>query len=47
MEQAVLALLQGDETPKAIAARYGVTHGELHAWGETYRAAGRAALARR
>jgi helix-turn-helix protein len=44
MEEAVLALLRGDEPAKAIAARHAVTRAELDQWVETYRAAGRAAL---
>jgi hypothetical protein len=44
MERAVLAMLRGEETPRAIAARFAVTREELNTWLETYRAAGKAAL---
>jgi hypothetical protein len=45
MEQAVLAMLAGAETPRDIAARAGVSLAELRHWERLYREAGRAALA--
>jgi hypothetical protein len=46
MEEAVLALLGGAETADAIAARAGITKADLLRWTDTYREAGRAALAK-
>ncbi|WP_437670478.1 hypothetical protein [Sorangium sp. So ce131] len=46
MEEAVLALLGGAEAPDAIAARAGISGSELRRWADTYRDAGRAALAK-
>jgi hypothetical protein len=43
-EEVVLALLHGDETPRALAARAGVSLKELWAWFDAYRAGGRARL---
>ncbi len=45
-ERAVLALLAGDETPRSLANRAGVSLDLLWAWVDEYRAAGRARLAR-
>ncbi|OJT18797.1 hypothetical protein BO221_39400 [Archangium sp. Cb G35] len=45
MEEAVVALMTGAESPKAIAARAGVSLAELRHWERTFREAGRAALA--
>ncbi|HEX5753151.1 MAG TPA: hypothetical protein VFZ09_43525 [Archangium sp.] len=45
MEEAVVALMTGAESPKAIAARVGVSLAELRHWERTFREAGRAALA--
>jgi hypothetical protein len=42
--EAVEALLQGDESPRAIAARVGASVRELWAWFDAYRAAGRTRL---
>jgi hypothetical protein len=43
-EEVILALLHGDETPRALAARAGVSLKELWAWFDAYRAGGRARL---
>ena len=45
-ERAVLALLAGDETPRSLANRAGVSLDLLWAWVDEYRAAGRARLVR-
>ncbi len=45
-ERAVLALLHGDEAPRTIAMRHGVTVSELFVWLDRYRAAGRCGLVR-
>ena len=44
-ERAVLALLHGDEAPRNIAMRSGVTVAELFVWLDRYREAGRSGLA--
>lgn len=44
-ERAVLALLHGDEAPRSIAMRSGVTVAELFVWLDRYREAGRSGLA--
>jgi Helix-turn-helix domain len=44
MEKAVLAMLAGDEAPKAIAGRFGISREKLDRWVEIYRASGREAL---
>jgi hypothetical protein len=46
MAEAVLALLSGEESPKDIAARVGVTLKQLRTWEQVYKDAGQAALAR-
>jgi hypothetical protein len=46
MAEAVLAMLSGDESPKAIAERVGVTLQELRRWEQAYKDAGRAAMER-
>jgi hypothetical protein len=46
MAEAVLALLVGEERPKAIAERVGVTLQELRRWEQAYKDAGRAAMER-
>jgi hypothetical protein len=46
MEEAVHAVLSGEEAEKAIAARHGISRAELTRWVEVYREAGRAALSR-
>lgn len=43
-ERAVFALLRGDEAPRSIAARLGVSLDDLFDWLELYRDAGRRAL---
>lgn len=43
-ERAVLALLHGDEAPRAIASRFGITVAELFRWLDRYRHAGRRGL---
>ncbi|WP_437619708.1 helix-turn-helix domain-containing protein [Sorangium sp. So ce1151] len=43
-EEAVMAMLRGDEAPKAIATRHGVSRAELERWVEVYREAGRIAV---
>ena len=43
-ERAVLALLHGDEAPRAIATRFGITVAELFVWLDSYRDAGRRGL---
>jgi hypothetical protein len=43
-ERAVLALLRGDEAPRSLAARLGVSLDDLFDWLELYRDAGRRAL---
>ncbi|WP_437682085.1 transposase [Sorangium sp. So ce131] len=43
-EEAVIAVLRGDEAPRAIAERYGVSRAELDRWVEVYREAGRSAV---
>ncbi|MCY1061760.1 hypothetical protein [Nannocystis sp. SCPEA4] len=43
-ERAVLALLRGDETPRAIAAQFGLRLDELFDLADAYRAAGRRSL---
>jgi hypothetical protein len=45
-EQAILELLAGKGSVKDIAARHGISSGELRRWEELYRAAGLEALAR-
>ncbi|MEZ4428262.1 MAG: helix-turn-helix domain-containing protein [Nannocystaceae bacterium] len=45
-ERAVLAFFRGDESPRGIAARFGLTLDELFDWIHVYREAGRSALAR-
>jgi hypothetical protein len=45
-EEAVLAMLQGDEAPRAIAARAGVSLKVLWQWVDAYRAGGRERLAK-
>jgi hypothetical protein len=45
-ERAVLGLLHGDEAPRTIAMRHGVTVAELFVWLDRYRAAGRCGLVR-
>lgn len=45
MEEAVVALMTGAESPKALAARAGVSLAEPRHWERTFREAGRAALA--
>ncbi len=44
-ERAVLALLHGDEAPRAIAARFGISVAELFVWLDKVRVAGRCGLA--
>jgi len=44
MERAILDKLGGDELPKRLAARHGVSLSELQRWEDAYRAAGRDAL---
>jgi hypothetical protein len=44
-ERAVLALLHGDEAPRTIAARCGISVSELFRWLDRYRDAGRGGLA--
>ncbi len=44
-ERAVLALLHGDEAPREIAARFGISVAELFLWLDRYRHAGRSGLA--
>jgi hypothetical protein len=46
MAEAVLALLSGEEIPKDIAARVGVSLKQLRSWEQVYKEAGQAALAR-
>ena len=46
-ERAVLAFLRGDEAPRRIAARVGVSLDDLYDMARVYREAGRYALARR
>jgi hypothetical protein len=46
MAEAVLAMLLGEESPKAIAERVGVTLQELRRWEQAYKDAGRAAMER-
>lgn len=46
MEKAVLAMLRGDESPRAIAARHGVGRDEIDRWVDQYREAGRERLAK-
>lgn len=46
MEEAVHAVLSGEEAEKAIAARHGISRAELTRWVEVYCEAGRAALSR-
>lgn len=46
MEEAVHAVLAGEEGEKTIAARHGISRAELTRWVEVYREAGRAALSR-
>ena len=45
MAKAVLALIRGDSSPWAVAARAGVPVGELQRWEQIYKDAGKAALA--
>lgn len=45
MAEAVLALLGGDESEKALAARVGTSLGELRRWKKVYTEAGLRALA--
>ncbi len=46
MEEAVIAVLMGEEGEKAIAGKHGISRAELTRWVEVYREAGRAALSR-
>jgi hypothetical protein len=46
IEEAVIAMLGGNEAPNAIARRFGVERAELERWAKVYREAGRAAVAR-
>jgi hypothetical protein len=46
MERAVHAMIRGDEAPRAIAARHGISRADLDAWVERYCAGGREALAK-
>jgi hypothetical protein len=46
IEEAVLAMLGGDEAPNAIAKRFGVERAEIERWVKVYREAGRAAVGR-
>ena len=43
-ERAVLALIRGDEAPRSIAARCGLSLDELFYWFDVYRESGRRAL---
>jgi hypothetical protein len=46
MAEVVLAMLSGEESPKDIAARVGVSLKQLRSWEQVYKEAGQAALAR-